>query len=453
MSLSRAECVTHSSGFHALMQCSQYRETPLDEDAPYWSEVPVLVVGSGGLGCELLHLLALSGFHDLATIDMDRIDLSNLNRQFLFQEKDVGRFKSEVAAEYVRERCPGVSVVGVCGRIEDQPDDFYRKFSVVLFALDSVPARRWMNRKLIDLGEWVEDEHSGTVRLGEVTVMMDLGTEGYEGHCRWMNVTGNQNCCLECIVAEYLIRRKEVPLCSLTSIPRSAEHCVLYVMQKEWPDHREEPLDADNPAHISWVMERAAERQAAFHIAGDAIDHHFVLGVVKNIVPAVGFTNAIVSSQAVTELLKGFTGIHTNLNNQCNYAGNGKPGLNTNVLRRDPNPHCSVCSPRPLVVLPLTATRTEALRVIADRTEDPTSSERIGKGSATLWLTVPREEGGATEVFLSEKGQPLPASQSLYDLFASEISSGELASLLQEKTLLCLSSTEDNLRMLVRLTK
>ncbi|EPY24388.1 ubiquitin-activating enzyme E1 C [Angomonas deanei] len=453
MSLSRAECVTHSSGFHALMQCSQYRETPLDEDAPYWSEVPVLVVGSGGLGCELLHLLALSGFHDLATIDMDRIDLSNLNRQFLFQEKDVGRFKSEVAAEYVRERCPGVSVVGVCGRIEDQPDDFYRKFSVVLFALDSVPARRWMNRKLIDLGEWVEDEHSGTVRLGEVTVMMDLGTGGVRGALpvderHWES---------ELLSGVY---RGGVLDPSQGGPP---------VLPDEHPPLRRAlcaVCDAEGVARPQGGTPR--RRQSSAHFLGDgagggatgrlphrgdAIDHHFVLGVVKNIVPAVGFTNAIVSSQAVTELLKGFTGIHTNLNNQCNYAGNGKPGLNTNVLRRDPNPHCSVCSPRPLVVLPLTATRTEALRVIADRTEDPTSSERIGKGSATLWLTVPREEGGATEVFLSEKGQPLPASQSLYDLFASEISSGELASLLQEKTLLCLSSTEDNLRMLVRLTK
>lgn len=71
----------------------------------------MLVVGAGGIGCELLKDMVLSGFENIEVIDLDTIDVSNLNRQFLFRSEHVGKSKAEVARQAALEFNPRARIV------------------------------------------------------------------------------------------------------------------------------------------------------------------------------------------------------------------------------------------------------------------------------------------------------------------------------------------------------
>lgn len=160
--------------------------------------VRLLVIGAGGLGCELLKDLALMGFRNIHVIDMDTIDLSNLNRQFLFRRKDIGQPKAEVAAKFVNERIPGVNVTPHFAKIEDFDSSFYSQFHIIVCGLDSVVARRWINGMVLSMLEYNDD---GTVVESSFIPMVDGGTEGFKGNARV--IVPGLTACIDCTLDLY----------------------------------------------------------------------------------------------------------------------------------------------------------------------------------------------------------------------------------------------------------
>lgn len=70
----------------------------------------VMVVGLGGLGCPVVQYLAAAGVGNLVLVDSDWVSLSNLQRQILFTQTDIGRFKVEVAKEWIVRQNPQIVV-------------------------------------------------------------------------------------------------------------------------------------------------------------------------------------------------------------------------------------------------------------------------------------------------------------------------------------------------------
>ncbi|ORY33137.1 hypothetical protein BCR39DRAFT_557327 [Naematelia encephala] len=174
-------------------------------------ETPVLVVGAGGIGCELLKNLVLVGFANIEIIDLDTIDLSNLNRQFLFRKPDISKSKALVAAATARHFNPssGIHIHARHGNVKESSNDleWIKGFGLVMNALDNMDARRHVNRLCQAAG--VPLIESGTAGyLGQVSPMMRDQTE-----------------CFDCVPKQ---APKSFPVCTIRSTPSEPIHCIVW---------------------------------------------------------------------------------------------------------------------------------------------------------------------------------------------------------------------------------
>jgi ubiquitin-activating enzyme E1 C len=313
---------------------------------------------------------------------MDTIDVSNLNRQFLFRASDVGSYKAEVAANFVQKRVKGVQITPYCGKIQDKDEEYYMQFSMIVCGLDSIEARRWINATLIGM---VDENNPDSLKP-----LVDGGTEGFKGQARVILPT--MTSCIECQLDMHA-PRAAVPLCTLATIPRQPQHCIEWAHIIAWDEHRKDiTLDTDDPEHITWLFQKALTRAKEFNIEG--VTYSMTQGVVKNIIPAIASTNAIVAASCCNEAFK----IATNTNpflgipGQDNYMMyTGDDSVYTYTFEHQKKDDCPVCGAdnmsRPLRVQP-NMTLQEFIESLAGRPDMQLKNPSIRTGEKSLWMQL-----------------------------------------------------------------
>ncbi|TRY53123.1 SUMO-1 activating enzyme subunit 2 [Cryptosporidium tyzzeri] len=196
----------------------------------------ILVVGAGGIGCELVKDLILSGFCNITIIDMDGIDISNLNRQFFFRRKHVGMNKSTVVALEAKKlfnKCNSdnhkvSNIVGIVGNIMDYNTEFFSQFDVVLNALDNISARSYVNK----------------ICIASNIELIDSGSAGYNGQVH--PIIPRVSRCYECYPPP---TQKTFPVCTIRSVPDKPQHSIAwskYLFDIVFGVRHDEKEDSDN---------------------------------------------------------------------------------------------------------------------------------------------------------------------------------------------------------------
>jgi ubiquitin-activating enzyme E1 len=196
------------------------------------------IVGAGAIGCEMLKNWALMGVGcaeggHVTVTDMDAIEKSNLNRQFLFRPNDVKQLKSQCAARAVVAMNPAMRVTALDLRVGADTetvfnDGFYSNLSAVCTALDNVDARLYVDQRC----------------LFYQLPMMESGTEGSKGNTQIVVPRATEN-----YGASRDPPEKSVPICTLKSFPNEITHTLQWA--RDWFEGVFNQTAADANSYLS----------------------------------------------------------------------------------------------------------------------------------------------------------------------------------------------------------
>lgn len=187
-----------------------------DLNAQHWADTilrylqsRVLMVGAGGIGCELLKNIVLLGFNEIHVVDLDTIDLSNLNRQFLFRHEHIKKSKALVAKETAQKFNPRVKIEAHHANIKESQFnvDWFKSFNIVFNALDNMEARRHVNKMC----------------LAADVPLIESGTTGFNGQVQV--IKKGVTACYDCTPKD---APKSFPVCTIRSTPSQPIHCIVW---------------------------------------------------------------------------------------------------------------------------------------------------------------------------------------------------------------------------------
>ncbi|GJD04638.1 thiF family protein [Colletotrichum higginsianum] len=216
------------------------------------TQARVLMVGAGGIGCELLKNIVLTGYGEIHVVDLDTIDLSNLNRQFLFRREHIKKSKALVAKDAAQPFNPKVKIVAHHANIKDSQFSvkWFRDFNIVFNALDNLEARRHVNRMC----------------LAADVPLIESGTTGFNGNVQV--IKKGITACYDCTTKE---TPKSFPVCTIRSTPSQPIHCIVwgksYLLNEIFGTSEDESAfdnsaDAENAQEIEELKKEAAALRA-----------------------------------------------------------------------------------------------------------------------------------------------------------------------------------------------